>query len=146
MKSRRRSVLSSPRASHRRLAQTRGRASAASKFLVGVQITDAVADHLQPGRAAPVAPAPVKPLEEESRVAAIPPPHAIDQQTLLRFSQQLYAHALTLQEVIRNGGEIAYDVLRPRCDRQAARQFEIFYGASHGPAPQADFEPELISQ
>src|ERR1039457_2777065 len=122
MKSRRRSVLSSPRASQRRLAQTRGRASAASKFLVGVQITDAVADHLQPGKAAPVAPVPVMPLEEESKVAAIQPSHAIDQQTLLRFSQQLYAHALTLQEVIRNGGEIAYDVLRPRCDRQAARQ------------------------
>ena len=52
--------------------------------------------------------------------------HAIDQEKLLHFSQQLYAHALTLQEVIRTEGEVAYEVLRPRYDRQAAQQFEIF--------------------
>jgi hypothetical protein len=149
MKSRRRSVLSSPRASLRRLAQTRGHASAASKFLVGVQSRDAAADQsLQPGNAAPVAPSPVKrmDIEEQRKVAQNPPSHAIDHPTLLRFSQQLYAHALTLQEVIRNGGEIAYNVLRPRCDRQAARQFEIFYGAADEPAAHVDFEPELVSQ
>jgi len=53
--------------------------------------------------------------------------HAIDPEKLLHFSQQLYAHALTLQEVIRTEGEVAYEVLRPRYDRQAAQQFEIFY-------------------
>jgi hypothetical protein len=52
---------------------------------------------------------------------------AIDPEKLLHFSQQLYAHALTLQEVIRSGGELAYEVLRPRYDRQAAQQFEIFH-------------------
>ena len=46
---------------------------------------------------------------------------------MLHFSQQLYAHALTLQEVIRNEGEVAYEVLRPKYDRQAAQQFEVFY-------------------
>ncbi len=51
----------------------------------------------------------------------------IDVDVLLHFSQQLYAHALTLQEVIRNQGETTYEVLRPRYDRQAAQQFEIFY-------------------
>jgi hypothetical protein len=52
---------------------------------------------------------------------------AMDPEKLLHFSQQLYAHALTLQEVIRSGGELAYEVLRPRYDRQAAQQFEIFH-------------------
>lgn len=50
-----------------------------------------------------------------------------DVQNLLQLSQQLYAHALTLQELIRNGGSTTYDSLRPRYDRQAEQQFEIFY-------------------
>ena len=62
-----------------------------------------------------------------AKLAGSQPSHAIDQEKLLHFSQQLYAHALTLQEVIRTEGEVAYDVLRPRYDRQAAQQFEIFY-------------------
>ena len=52
---------------------------------------------------------------------------ALDLERLLHFSRQLYAHALTLQEVIRHEGEVAYEVLRPRYERQAAQQFEIFY-------------------
>jgi len=51
----------------------------------------------------------------------------IDVEMLLHFSQQLYAHALTLQEVIRNEGKATYEVLKPRYDRQAEQQFEIFY-------------------
>lgn len=51
----------------------------------------------------------------------------IDVDLLLHFSQRLYAHALTLQEVIRNQGEATYEALRPRYDRQAAQQFEVFY-------------------
>ena len=61
------------------------------------------------------------------QVAKKQPPNAVDLQTLLHLSQQLYAHALTLQEVLRNKGEVAYEALRPRYDRQAAQQFEIFY-------------------
>lgn len=57
------------------------------------------------------------------------PPNGIDLQKLLHFSEQLYAHALTLQEVIRNEGGVPYEALRPRYDRQAAQQFEIFYHA-----------------
>ena len=60
--------------------------------------------------------------------------NAIDTEKLLHFAQQLYAHALTLQEVIRNEGEVTYEVLRPRYDRQAAQQFEIFYPTPHRPA------------
>lgn len=56
--------------------------------------------------------------------------HAVDVEKLLHLSQQLYAHALTLQEVIRNDGEITYEALRPRFDRQAAQQFELFYHTS----------------
>jgi hypothetical protein len=65
-----------------------------------------------------------------TKVARGPSSHAIDQEKLLHFSQQLYAHALTLQEVIRTEGEAAYEDLRPRYDRQAAQQFEIFYPPS----------------
>jgi hypothetical protein len=50
-----------------------------------------------------------------------------DLKKLLHFSQQLYAHALTLQEMIRNEGEVTYEALRPKYDRQAAQQFEMFY-------------------
>ncbi len=61
------------------------------------------------------------------QVAKKQPSNAVDLETLLHFSQQLYAHALTLQEVIRNEGKVTYEALRPRYDRQAAQQFEIFY-------------------
>jgi hypothetical protein len=61
------------------------------------------------------------------RTAKMQASDAIDLEKLLHFSQQLYAHALTLQEVIQNEGQVTYEVLRPRCDRQAAQQFEIFY-------------------
>ena len=59
--------------------------------------------------------------------------HAIDFEKLLHFSQQLYAHALTLQEVVRNNGQVTYEALRPRYDRQAAQQFEVFYLPSEQP-------------
>ena len=52
-----------------------------------------------------------------------------DLKKLLHFSQQLYAHALTLQEMIRTEGEVTYEALRPRYDRLAAQQFKMFYQA-----------------
>lgn len=55
------------------------------------------------------------------------PSNAVDLEKVLHFSQQLYAHALTLQELIRSDGEVTYEVLRRRYDQQAAQQFEIFY-------------------
>lgn len=67
------------------------------------------------------------PRSAQSGVARKQPPNAQDVEKLLHFSRQLYAHALTLQEVIRNDGEVAYEVLKPRYDQQAAQQFEIFY-------------------
>jgi hypothetical protein len=62
------------------------------------------------------------------------PSRAIDLENLLRLSQQLYAHALTLQEVIRTEGKVTYEVLRPGYDRQAARQFEVFNHSLKRPA------------
>jgi hypothetical protein len=52
---------------------------------------------------------------------------AADLERVLHMSQQLYAHALTLQEVIRSEGQVTYEALRPRFDRQAAQQFELLY-------------------
>ena len=52
-----------------------------------------------------------------------------DLKKVLHLSQQLYAHALTLQEMIRNEGEVTYEALRPKYDRQAAQQFKVFYQA-----------------
>src|SRR5271157_1337300 len=77
-------------------------------------------------------PAPVKRMSLQ--VAKKRPSDAVDPEKLLHFAQQLYAHALTLQEVIRNEGEVTYEVLRPRCDRQAAQQFEIFYHSLKRPS------------
>ena len=50
-----------------------------------------------------------------------------DLETLLCFSQQLYAHALTLQEVIRSEGAATYEALRPKYDHLAAQQFEVLH-------------------
>jgi hypothetical protein len=80
---------------------------------------------LEPSETADASPLPVEHLSGE--VAKKRPSDAIDLETLLHFSQQLYAHALTLQEVIRNEGDATYEVLRPKFDRQAAQQFEVFY-------------------
>jgi hypothetical protein len=71
-------------------------------------------------------------LPEDKSVTKPPSADGIDLEKLLHFSQQLYAHALTLQEVIRNEGQVTYEVLRPRCDRQAAQQFEVFYPTLKG--------------
>lgn len=59
---------------------------------------------------------------------------AVDLERLLHMSQQLYAHALTLEAVIRHDGEVTYEALRPRFDQQAAQQFEIFYHSPKRPS------------
>jgi hypothetical protein len=73
-------------------------------------------------------------LQVGGKVARKRPSNALYLEKLLHFSQQLYAHALTLQEVIRNDGEVAYEVLRPRYDQQAAQQFETFYHTFERPS------------
>jgi hypothetical protein len=144
MKSRRRSVPHSARASHRRFARTGGRTLVEFKCPAGAPFMDAVTDQsLEPGKAATVVPHPAE--RSAEKVASKRPSNALDPEMLLHLSQQLYAHALTLQEVIRNEGDVAYDVLRPRCDRQAAKQFEIFYRTGNKPTTEADIEPTTVA-
>jgi hypothetical protein len=133
MKSERRSFLRSAQASHRRIPGNGDRALVESKCLVCGQTVDTLMEQsLDPGETAVPFPYPVERID--GQVAKNGPPSAIDLEKLLHFSQQLYAHALTLQEVIRKEGEVTYEVLRPRYDRQAAQQFEIFYHTFKGPS------------
>ena len=143
MKSQRRSLLSSTRASHRRSARTGGSTLVEPQCLAGVPMIDTATG---------------RPLKLDATSTAVPysmecgadkvsskrPSKAIDPEILLQFSQQLYAHALTLQEVIRSEGEVAYDALRSRCERQAAQQFEIFYRTADEPAAGVGSEPVLV--
>jgi len=57
------------------------------------------------------------------------PPNAIDIKKLLRFFQETYAHALTLQELMEGPEELPYEVVRRKYDQQAAQQFELFFRA-----------------
>jgi|ERR1700690_487037 len=119
MKPERRSFPRSAQASQRRIPGNGDRALAESKCLACGRLVDTMKDQsLERGETAVALPHPVA--KEKA-------PSAIDLERLLHFSQQLYAHALTLQEVIRSEGEVTYEVLRSRYDRQAAQQFEIFY-------------------
>lgn len=126
MKSGRRAFPRSTQALQRRVLGSGDRTSAESKCLACGQTVDTVMDQsLERGETEVALPRPGEPIGREG--AKKRPSNAIDLEKVLHFSQQLYAHALTLQELIRNEGEVAYEVLRPRYDRQAAQQFEIFY-------------------
>lgn len=109
------------------------RDSAESKCPSCGQIVDALMDpSLEPDGTVVAFPSPVQ--RTSGKIAKNRSPNATDLEKVLHFSQQLYAHALTLQELIRNEGQVAYEVLRPRYDRQAAQQFEIFYHALERPS------------
>ena len=126
MKSARISFRRPARATRHRTLENGGRTGFVSKCLARAQVTHTMIDHsLEPSETADASPLPVEHVSAE--VAKKRPSGAIDLETLLHFSQQLYAHALTLQEVIRNEGEETYEVLRPKFDRQAEQQFEVFY-------------------
>jgi len=125
MKFVRRSFPRSAQASHRRIPANSDRTLAESKCLACGQIVDDRTDpSLESDKTAVALRYPAERIG--GKVAKKQSSNAADLEMLLHFSQQLYAHALTLQEVIRNGGEVPYEVLRPRYDRQAAQQFEIF--------------------
>ena len=126
MKSERISFRRSARASRPRSLENSSRTVFVSKCLARAQVTHAMIDQsLERSEIANASPLPVEHVSGE--VAKKRPSDAIDLETLLHFSQQLYAHALTLQEMIRNEGDATYEVLRPKFDRQAAQQFEVFY-------------------
>jgi hypothetical protein len=112
MKSERHSIPRPVQAAHRHAPGSCDRASTEAKCLACGQIVGSMMDHSP---------------ERGKTASSKPPSNPLDMENLLHFSQQLYAHALTLQEVIRNEKDVTYEVLRPRYDRQAAQQFEIFY-------------------
>ena len=144
MKSRGSSALSSARSSHRRFLRAGGGTLVENKWLAGVPIVDTVRDQSLVSSPASTA----LPYSAEWAAEKVPtkrPSKDIDPEKLLQFSQQLYAHALALQEVIRNEGKIAYEVLRPRCDRQAAKQFEIFYRTVDEPTTKLDLKPAALA-
>lgn len=58
----------------------------------------------------------------------------IDMPRLLQLAQQLYAHALTLQELMWSGGKASYESVRPKYELQAAEQFEVFYHTPKRPS------------
>jgi hypothetical protein len=109
MKSERRSFPRSAQTFQRRVLGNGDRTLVESKCPACGQIVDTVMDES---------------LERGETSASLP-----DLKKLLHFSQQLYAHALTLQEMIRNEGEVTYETLRRKYNRQAAQQFEMFYHA-----------------
>ncbi len=144
MKSARRSFLRTSRAPHRHNSGNSYRAPVESKRQGCGRIMDTVTDQsLEPANAAAAVPYSVERMAEKG--APKRPSNAMDPEKLLQFSQQLYAHALTLQEVIRNEGKVAYEVLKPRFDRQAARQFEIFYRTGDEAATKVDFEVPTLA-
>ena len=58
-------------------------------------------------------------------ITSNPPSGPVDLKTLLQLAQQLYAHALTLQELIWSQGRVRYEAVKPKYDRQAAIQFKV---------------------
>ena len=125
MKSKRRSFPRSAQPFPRPIPANGDHTSVQSKCLACGQMVDTIIDQsLEPGETAISFPTHV---EHISGKLARKPSNALGLEKLLQLSRQLYAHALTLQEMIRSGGKITYDVLRPRYDRQAAQQFEILY-------------------
>jgi len=125
MKSARISFRRSARATRHRTFENSGRTVFVSSLARAQATHPMIEQSLEPSETADGSPLPVEHVSGE--VAKKRPSDAIDLETLLHFSQQLYAHALTLQEVIRNEGEATYEVLRLKFDRQAAQQFEVFY-------------------
>ncbi len=133
MKSERRSFPRSAQAFQRRIPGNGDRPLVESKCLACGQIMDTIMDQsLERDENVVAFPSPVE--RTSGKLAKKRPSNATDLERVLHFSQQLYAHALTLQELIRNEGEVTYEALRPRYDRQAAQQFEIFYRALERPS------------
>jgi hypothetical protein len=126
VKSKRRSFPRSAQTIPRRVLGNGDRTLVESKCPACGQIVDTVVDES---------------LERGEAAAFFP-----DLKKLLQFSQQLYAHALTLQEMIRTEGKATYEALRPQYDRLAAQQFKMFYQAlkrssglrKRGPGPRVN--------
>lgn len=125
MKSGRRSFVHSTPAFQHRIVEDGDRVAIESKCLACGQIVGALTDgSLEAYEATDLVRDPAARMD--AKVANQPPAHPIDIEKLLYLAQQLYAHALTLQELIWSGGEAPYEAVRPKYDRQAAQQFSLF--------------------
>jgi hypothetical protein len=133
MKSERHSFPRSAHAFQRPIVGISDRGSAESRCPACGQTVETMMDQSLE-RDETVVPFPSPTERMSGKVAKKRPSPATDLEKVLHLSQQLYAHALTLQELIRNDGEATYEALRPRYDRQAAQQFEIFYHALERPS------------
>ena len=133
MKSGRRSFARSTPAFQRRIVEDGDRVAVESKCLACGQILGALTDgSLEPDEAADVLRDPVARMD--GKLANKLPANPIDLERLLYLAQQLYAHALTLQELIWSGGEVPYEAVRPKYDRQAAQQFGTFITHKRSPS------------
>jgi hypothetical protein len=67
----------------------------------------------------------------------IPNPVSVDLENLLRFFRQVYAHAMTLQQMMEHpdweATEETYNRLRLENDRYAAEQFDLIFRALRDP-------------
>lgn len=136
MKSKRSSLQRSAQPFPRPIPANGDHTSVQSNCLACGQMVDTIFDQsLEPGETAVSFPTRVEHIS--GKLARKRPSNALGLEKLLQFSRQLYAHALTLQEMIRSGGAIEYEVLRPRYDRQAAQQFEVFYHTFARPSGKA---------
>ncbi len=126
MKSGRRSFSHSTPASQRRMIEDGDRTTIESKCLTCGQMVSPLMDKpLELDKAAEVLRDPV--VRVNGKVANQPPSNPIDLAGLMQLAQHLYAHALTLQELLWSEGEVTYEAVRPKYDRQAAQQFKILH-------------------
>jgi hypothetical protein len=66
----------------------------------------------------------------------MPQPYPVDVKKLLEFFQNLYAHALALQEIqaeIRNLDPTVYSRLKAHFDNLAAEKFQLLYSVIDDP-------------
>jgi hypothetical protein len=65
-------------------------------------------------------------------------PYPIDVEKLLRVFERMYAHMLTLQDLVEADDDRTYDEIYPAHAVRACRDFEIFYTALDDPKAFAD--------
>jgi hypothetical protein len=61
-------------------------------------------------------------------------PNPIDLERLLKAFQEMFAHMLTLQDLIGTDDNRTYEEVKPKYDQQAEREFALFYQALNDPA------------
>jgi hypothetical protein len=68
-----------------------------------------------------------------------------DVRSLLEFFRKMYAHALTLQDLIQTEDDRQYPDVRPQYDQQAEREFAFFFLAIDDPEAFSTAVREFLS-